>query len=318
VPGTVSITERGNEPLAARRHIDVTNSREGERRQLLGKLQRANPQTYRLLVDSPSVEKARKSLYSYLNTHETELYMQNGTLHPLEHAIARQCIQVLKSILAPRNESKVDFSTLGHLWRIVHGAVPKGRKVNAGFLLEFVHLFRGIQGSSGIAQGWLGPILAEEGLEVVDFGKLKGRPAGAARSDFLDQVGKRMWALVRRYPTGLDPALITERERNRQQILDFFDATAYHWDNYAWQLAHLFSGPESLPRLERLIPMTEEEKEAIRLCVEHSIPFGITPYYLSLFDFDSADRRKDARAGDPPHALCRTNDRTPRRPGTLL
>jgi lysine 2,3-aminomutase len=104
-----------------------------------------------------------------------------------------------------------------------------------------------------------------------------------------------MWALVGRYPTGLDPDLISERERNKQQILDFFDATAYHWDSYAWQLAHLFRGPEALPYLEQLIPMTEEEKEALRLCVEYSIPFGITPYYLSLFDFDSADRRRDAQ-----------------------
>ena len=295
MPETVGVKGRGNETLPARRHLDVTPPREGERQRLLGKLQRANPQVYRLLADSPSVEKARKSLYSYLNTRETELYMQNGTQHPLEHAITRQGIHVFKSILAPRNESEADFSTLSYLWRVVQGSVPEGRKVNAGFLLEFVHLFRGIQGNSGMAQGWLGPILAEEGVQAVDFAKLKGRSAGAARSDFLDQVGRRMWALVGRYPTGLDPDLISERERNKQQILDFFDATVYHWDSYAWQLAHLFRGPEALPYLEQLIPMTEEEKEAIRLCVEYSIPFGITPYYLSLFDFDSPDRRRDAQ-----------------------
>jgi lysine 2,3-aminomutase len=124
---------------------------------------------------------------------------------------------------------------------------------------------------------------------------MKGRSAGAARSGFLDQVGQRLWARVDRFPTGLDPVLVARREQNKQRILDFFDATPYHWDNYAWQLAHLFRGPEALPCLEQLIPLTEEDREAIRLCVEYGIPFGITPYYLSLFDFESARRETDAQ-----------------------
>ncbi|MGD8795179.1 MAG: KamA family radical SAM protein, partial [Anaerolineae bacterium] len=78
-------------------------------------------------------------------------------------------------------------------------------------------------------------------------------------------------------------------------ILDFFDATPLHWDNFAWQLGHIFKGDEALPRLEQLIPMTDDERTAIRLCVEHGIPFGITPYYLSLFDFDSEERKTDAQ-----------------------
>ena len=124
---------------------------------------------------------------------------------------------------------------------------------------------------------------------------MKGRAAGVARSDFLDQLAERAWAFVDRYPSGLDPELIAKREENKQTIVDFFDATPGHWDNYAWQLGHLFKGVEALPALEQLIPMTEKEKKAIRLCIEHDIPFGITPYYLSLFDFDSADRRHDAQ-----------------------
>jgi lysine 2,3-aminomutase len=124
---------------------------------------------------------------------------------------------------------------------------------------------------------------------------MKGRAAGVARSDFLDQLAERAWSLVDRYPSGLDPDLIAKREQNRQRIVDFFDATPGHWDNYAWQLGHLFKGSEALSALEQLIPMKEKEKRAIRLCVEHDIPFGITPYYLSLFDFDSAERQHDAQ-----------------------
>jgi lysine 2,3-aminomutase len=108
-------------------------------------------------------------------------------------------------------------------------------------------------------------------------------------------VGEQVWGLVDAHPTGLDPEVIAKREGNKQRILDFFDATPYHWDNPAWQLGHTFKGPEALPRLEQLMPMAAEEKEAIRLCIENGIPFGITPYYLSLFDLDSDDRRQDAQ-----------------------
>jgi lysine 2,3-aminomutase len=129
----------------------------------------------------------------------------------------------------------------------------------------------------------------------VDFAKIQGRAAGRARSDYLDQVSEQVWPLVECHPNGLDPGLVAKREEHRQQILDFFDATPHHWDNYAWQLGHIFKGAEALSWLEQLIPMREEEKEAIRLSVEYGIPFGITPYYLSLFDFDSADRQEDAQ-----------------------
>jgi lysine 2,3-aminomutase len=267
----------------------------GRRGPYLEELDRIDPEAYTILAESQSLDDARSRLYSYLNRVETRLYEGNTGLHPLEHAAARQCIRVLKGILAPRSEVRAGFSTLEHLWRLVRGDRPRGQRAGAGFVLEFVHLFRGMQGRSGIAEGWLGPLLVDEGTEMIDFARIEGRAAGIARSDFLDQVGSRLWARVRRHPSGLDPDVVTEREQNKARILDFLDGTPYHWDNYAWQLGHLFKGKDALPMLEQLIPMADAEKEAIRLCVEHGIPFGITPYYLSLFDFESHERKHDAQ-----------------------
>lgn len=280
---------------ASRHALRGAQAPTGSKGRHLEELHRADPEACSILAESPSLDDARQRLYYYLNRVETGLFAGNTGLHPLEHATARQCLRVLKGILAPRNETRAGFSTLEHLWLLIQDRPSLDQKPRAGFVLEFVHLFRGIQGRSGMARGWLGPLLAEEGTEAADFAKIKGRAAGIARSDFLDQVGSRMWARVRRHPNGLDPDLIAERAQNKARILDFLDATHYHWDNYAWQLGNLFKGEDALPRLEQLIPMTNAEKEAVRLCVEYSIPFGITPYYLSLFDFESSDRAHDAQ-----------------------
>jgi lysine 2,3-aminomutase len=295
MPETTINQERTITSLPHARHRRPAVPEKGHRKKLLARLQQAAPQIYDILRQSTTIEQAREGLFAYLNARERELYARAGNLHPLEQATARQCIGVFKSILAPRNESLSELSTLETLWRLIHTGLPGCHGADEGFLLEFVHLFRGIQGRSKIAQGWLGSKLAEEGIHMPAAGELHGRAAGVARSNYLDEVGRPIWQRVQRYATGLDPDLIDRRKQNRQRILDFFDATEHHWDNYAWQLGHLFKGPEALPQLEQLIPMTAAEKEAIRLCVEHGIPFGITPYYLSLFDFESANRHNDAQ-----------------------
>ena len=45
--------------------------------------------------------------------------------------------------------------------------------------------------------------------------------------------------------------------------------------------------------LKKLIPLSDEDIEAIKIAIENKIPFGITPYYLSLFDFSRSDRKYD-------------------------
>jgi lysine 2,3-aminomutase len=292
---TTTTQERVITSLPRPRHRRSAMVSEGRRTKWLERLQQAAPQIYGILCESPTLEQAREGLFDHLNARERELYARAGHLHPLEHATARQCIGVLKNVFAPRNEALSGFSTLEALWRLVHRGTPGRQELDEGFLLEFIHLFRGIHGRSRIAQGWLGPRLAEEGIHTPGAGELHGRAAGVARSSYLDKVGRPMWNRVRRYPTGLDPEVIDRRKENRQRILDFFDATEHHWDNYAWQLGHIFKGHDALSQLEQLIPTTEREREAIRLSIEHGIPFGITPYYLSLFDFESADRRNDAQ-----------------------
>jgi len=259
---------------------------------LLDQLRDADPELYATLLTSTSLADCRDRFYRCLALREAELQSGDAGLHPIEHALARQCVEILKGMIAPRNEGLAGFSTLESLWDLVRGQGSPGRQPAAGLVLEFIHLFRGIRGRSGLAKGW---VPSADGGDAQEPARAKGRTAGKARSAFLDQVASRMWSRVNRYPNGLDPDLVFQRERNRQRILGFLGASHSDWQEAAWQLRNLFAGPDALAKLEELVPLTERDREAIGLCVEHGVPFGITPYYLSLFDADSANRRKDAQ-----------------------
>ena len=261
----------------------------------LGDLWTHDRQVYHILRESRDVEDARSTLFNYLKDLEWQYRRGEIKMHRLEYAAAMEALRVFNNLISPRNEKVAGFSTLEHLRRLANGSPSSDNGPAPGFVEEFRHLLKAINGQAGLSAGWLGPVLADAGVEPVDFVAIAGRAAGIARSDFLDHVGDKIMALVNRHPTGLDPDLVAKREQNRQRIIDFFDATLNHWYNHAWQLRYIFKDQEGLDRLQRLVPLTDEDVEAIRLCVEHDVPFGITPYYLSLFDFDSAERQEDAQ-----------------------
>jgi len=277
-----------------------------------GDLWEHDRQVYHILRESQDVEEGRIALFNYFKHLEWRYRRGEINVHKLEYATAMEALRVFSNLISPRNEEIAGFSTLRHLWQLAHGSTEASTVSSAeppaetgspgpddgpapGFVEEFKHLLKAVNGQSGLSEGWLGPVLASEGVEPVNFAAIEGRAAGVARSDFLDHMNDKVAELVNRHPTGLDPDLVAKRERNRQKIIDFFDATLDHWYNHAWQLKYIFKDQEGLERLQRLVPLADAEAESIRLCVEHDIPFGITPYYLSLFDFDSAGRKEDAQ-----------------------
>jgi len=269
---------------------------------LLKELWKEGPTVHRILRESPTLEEARERLARYLDElewHYRALDSARGAaLHPLEWATALEAIEVFKNLISPRNERLAGVSTLEWLWRLAQAPDSPDsseaiEKLSEGFIEEFRHLFRAIGGKAGIARGWLGPLLEAEGTRMIDFSKIQGRAAGVARSDYLDRLSAKISTWIERFPSGLDPRVIEERKRNREKILDYFGGTLDDWYRPRWQLEHILKGPEGLAHLQELVPLTEEEVEAIRLAVENEIPWGITPYYLSLFDFESADRHED-------------------------
>lgn len=256
-------------------------------------LWKENPDVYEILKKSSSIEEARKALFHYLNELEWKYRSGLYDVHVLEIVNATEAIRVFKNLISPTNEELAEVSTLNYLWMLAKNEDEVRSELSDGFVLEFKHLFRAISGNANYYKGWLGPILESEGVEAVDFSQIKGRAAAAARSLYLRKMWEKISQYLSRYPSGLDPSVIEKRKKNVKRILDFFGATLDDWQDYTWQFQHIFRGLEGLKRLEDLISLTIDEKNSAKLAVESGIPWGITPYYLSLFDFEHPDRIED-------------------------
>lgn len=255
---------------------------------LLEQLWAEDRSIYKILRTSNDVEEARRRLYYYLNELEWRYRSGQVELHPLIEAQALESIRVFKNIISPRNEELSGYSALSYLWRLAHGDEEAMNRVDEGFVLEMIHLFKAINGRPDIY-----PARYAQGLEMVDFSRIKGREAGIARSKYLDKLFERVWEYIKRYPSGLDPQVIAKRRKNRRRILEYFGGTEDDWRDYRWHFKHVIKGRKGVEHLKNLAKLTEEEAEAVEMAVKFRIPFGITPYYLHLFDLDNASRKED-------------------------
>ncbi len=239
----------------------------------------ANPQIYDILKGASGLEEAREQLYSYLEYTERSIFPRDSGVHVLLKATIRECIRVMYQIIAPSNEETVEFSALENLWRLARGETAYlPEPVSNGFVLEFIYLFRGIAGMSNIYEE-----RADVLGEIPEFMMLEGREAAHRRMEILDVMAGAMDRYLDRYPTGLEKRIVERRNQNRERILDFFHASAAAWNDYEWHLANVVKTPDLL---KEVLDLNDEEIEAIRMSAENGIPFGITPYYLSLMEQD--------------------------------
>ena len=263
------------------------------KKNLIEELWKENPEIFKLLKESENLEKARQSLFKFSKDLEWKYREGKEELHKLEYATALEAIKVFNNFISPRNEEISGFSTLDYLRQIAKENQKIIKEINEGFLEEIIHLFKAMKGKADISSGWLRPLLEKDGVKIVNFSKIEGREAGISRSNYLDKLYEKVHGFIERYPYGCDPELIKEREENRKKITEYFGASLDDWNDYHWHLKHIFQDKNDLEHLKELIPLTEEDIEAIEIAIESKIPFGITPYYLSLFDFSRSDRKYD-------------------------
>jgi len=260
---------------------------------LIEKLWRENPEIFKLLKESENLKEVRQKLFEFCKDLEWKYREGKEELHKLEYATALEAIKVFNNLISFRNEKIAGFSTLGYLWSLAKDNQEITEEVSDGFLEEFFHLFKAMKGKADISSGWMRPLLEKDGVKIADFAQIKGREAGISRSNYLDKLYEKVHNFIDRYPSGCDVDLIKKREENRQKLLDYFGATINDWNDYYWHLKHIFQDKDDLENLKKLVPLTEEDIKAIEIAIENKIPFGITPYYLSLFDFSRNDRKND-------------------------
>lgn len=241
-------------------------------RENIPRLFSVNPTIHNLLKDAQNPRMARNFLKTYIDEMISILFRNPQTIQPLEWTLQMSCLQTFKRLISIRSERLAKFSLINLLWLIAkeeYNSLPD--ELNDGFFEEMIHLFRGILGKSGIY----------DQENVPEFKNLTGREAAISRSKQLDQLAEYSLFYLKKYQNGLDENIISIREQNRKNILRHYGATEEDWNNYLWHIQHVIRNSQ---QLESLIQLTGEEKEAIDLARKNKLPFGITPYYVSLMD----------------------------------
>jgi len=237
------------------------------------KLFACNPLIFGLLKESETIEEARTTLFSYLHDRIKYINVNWEKVESLEFALRNQCLTTFRKMLTVRSEGIVKFSLIELLWKLAHDDLEGlPADLNDGFFEEMNHFFNGLRGKAGIY----------DEAPYPKFANLSGRRASVLRSDRLDEMAEECLEKMEKFPLGISEEFVIEREKNKKRILNYFNATEEDWLDYKWQLKHVIKDEQ---KLGKLVKLTAAEKQAIQLANQYKIPFGITPYYVSLMDF---------------------------------
>ncbi len=253
--------------------------KERERQRLL-RILGIHPPLKKIILSEDSLEEKRNQLRNLLGELQVEAFDEDPSLPPLEWVLVRDTIRLFRKFISSRSEEISGFSFLQYLNQLIHE--PKNPELSPpspGFFAELEHLIRGMVGKAGIYS-----------VEPPVFAKYTGRRAAQLRSTDLSRMAREALEYQDRYLSGLDDDVKRRRYKNKHRILKYFDATDLEWTKWKWQVRHIIRDADTL---RALVKITDEEYEAVRLAKEYKIPFGITPYYLSLMDNDTS-RTHDA------------------------
>ena len=240
-----------------------------------------------LIANAANVEVARERLFRRITRNQFDTYANQSELGEGRVIRVRDSTRAVRGIIKSRSDQLAGFSVIQAIYDIVRD-VPRP-DLQTGFYTDLVYMFMGMSGEGPIAA--LGPFYIREGLE--------GRQAANARSRQLDRLWQVVEEWMGRYKHGLQADVIERRKRRRQKILSQLRGSESDWYDWRWHLGNVIKKPTQLPRL---IPVSPEEERALELVEESGLPFGITPYYLSLLDEESGEHDRAVRAQVIPPA----------------
>ncbi len=213
---------------------------------------------------------ARERLYRLISIHQFDTFAGSEELQEHQTFRMRDCATALKFMLKESSDRFAGFSVAKALYDIARD-VPRP-DLQPGFYAEMIHLFLGLQG-----------VVSDMVFENTYFDtNLEGRKAAIARSELLDRYWEeKIEVQIHKYRHGLQEDIIKLRSVNRARILSALGGSEEDWYDWRWQLRNIVRDADSLAKL---VNITEDDYEAITQAKKNRIPFGITPYYVSLMD----------------------------------
>ncbi len=239
------------------------------------------PPLKKIMVSQLPLEKKRMKVRELLITMLIDTLDDDSYLPSLKWILTRDAVLVFRNIISRRSERLAGFSFLRYLEDLIHNR-KNGNIANPtpGFLAELDHLLKGISGQAEVYPN-----------KAPAFSRHTGRKAAILRSADLSRMARNVAKFCKKYSSGLDDDVKRRRYINKLRILRYFNATDFEWSSWKWQLRHIIKDAETL---RKLVKLTDEEYKAVKLVRKFRIPFGITPYYLSLMDYEPGQGRDTA------------------------
>ncbi len=247
-----------------------------------------------IIRDASSVDEARRRLYSHVTEDQFTKYEADASSINTVLHVVRDCARALRGMVLERSSKAAGFSVEQALWDIARG--NDRPDLQPGFYAELIHLCKGIEGR-------VAP-LKTEAMEP-EATALEGREAAIHRSKELDLLWAHVETLMSRYEDGLTPAARRRRAKRRSRIQSALGGTEKDFSDWQWQVEHIARSAEELVKY---VPLTSVESKAIKEATRGRLPFGVTPYYASLFDEGSKrdrDRALRAQVLPPPDYVAR-------------
>ena len=233
-----------------------------------------DPEIEAILLESSPLEEKRIKLRAHLGDLLTVISDYSEPIRPMEWVLRRDAVWVFRNILNPRSENLAGFSLISFLDGLINDTSSEAKdQLAAGFVAEVEHLIRGVCG--------LADIYTED---PPLFLELEGQEAAVERSLYLSDMAEKSERFMKRYANGLSDELVSARSINKQTIQYVYNITDLEWNDWRWHVKHIIRDGDTL---RNIVKLADEEYQAIIMAKANRIPFGITPYYLSLLDRDN-------------------------------
>ncbi len=260
-----------------------------------------NPSIEAIMTKRGTLDEKRLELVSYLSETLIAIFDHADTIPPLEWVLCRDSVRVFRNILSHRSEELAGFSVLEFIDTLMKNEAPyRVALLTRGFVTEIEHLVRGVSGKAGIYSD-----------DPPAFLELEGPAAAIKRSDYLSSMARDSDKLMTRYPCGLDDDLIRIRSSNKEVIKRYFNVSDLEWNDWGWHTRNIIRNSDVLADL---VKVSDQEIAGVRQTRSNRIPFGVTPYYLSLFDrqnmrvYDKAIRAQVLPPPDYVAAMRKSKD----------